>query len=269
MTALVKLLHHPDGVVECVLNRPDKMNALSNDLIDEIIRVGESLVVDSHIRAVIVRGEGRAFCAGIDLESLQHMLTDKERSLSSRLMERTHGDSNRFQRVAMVWRDIPVPVIAAINGVAFGGGIQIALGADIRLIAPDARMSVMEIKWGLVPDMGGMVLLRGLMRDDVARELIYTGRIVDAPEAQAIGLATRVVDDPVAAAMVLAKELTQKSPTALRAAKRLMGHWAIASDQDLLLAESEEQGYLLGAEHQIEAVTANLQKRAPVFIVKN
>ena len=123
----------------------------------------------------------------------------------------------------------------------------------------------MEIKWGLVPDMGGMVLLRGLMRDDVARELIYTGRIVDAPEAVALGLATRVAEDPVAAAMSLAKELTQKSPTALRAAKRLMGQWPMASDQDLLLAESEEQGHLLGAEHQIEAVTANLQKRAPVF----
>jgi enoyl-CoA hydratase/carnithine racemase len=123
----------------------------------------------------------------------------------------------------------------------------------------------MEIKWGLIPDMGGMVLLRGLMRDDVARELIYTGRIVDAHEAVAIGLATRVVDHPPLAAMSMAKEFTQKSPTALRAAKRLMGQWAIASDHDLLLAESGEQGHLLGAEHQIEAVTANLQKRAPVF----
>jgi len=165
----------------------------------------------------------------------------------------------------MVWRDIPVPVIAAIHGVAFGGGIQIALGADIRLIAPDARMSVMEIKWGLIPDMAGMVLMRGLVREDIARELIFTGRIVDAAEAVSIGLATRVVDDPLAVAMTMASELCQKSPTALRAAKRLMEQWTIASDQDLLLAEADEQSRLLGAEHQIEAVTANLQKRVPVF----
>ena len=123
----------------------------------------------------------------------------------------------------------------------------------------------MEIKWGLVPDMGGMVLLRGLVRDDMARELIYTGRIVDAAEAVAIGLATRVVDDPIAAAMQLAKEFSQKSPTALRAAKRLLSQWSSASDADLLLAESDEQARLLGGEHQIEAVSANLQKHVPVF----
>ena len=265
MTDLVKLIHHSDGIVECLLNRPDKMNALSSELIDEIIRVGKSLVADKQIRAVIVRGEGRAFCAGIDLDSLQQMQSDQGSSVSSRLMERTHGESNRFQRVAMVWRDIPVPVIAAIHGVSFGGGLQIALGADLRFIAPDARLSVMEIKWGLVPDMGGMVLLRGLVRDDMARELIYTGRIVDAAEAVAIGLATRVVDDPIAAAMQLAKEFSQKSPTALRAAKRLLSQWSSASDADLLLAESDEQARLLGGEHQIEAVSANLQKHVPVF----
>ncbi|MFN5445111.1 MAG: crotonase/enoyl-CoA hydratase family protein [bacterium] len=265
MTELVKLIHHPQGIAECVLSRPDKMNALSPELIDEIIRVGESLVNDSQVRAVIVRGEGRAFCAGIDLDSLLRMQSDEGKLVVSNLSERTHGDSNRFQRVAMVWRDIPVPVIAAIHGVAFGGGIQIAMGADIRLIAPDARMSVMEIKWGLIPDMAGMVLMRGLVREDIARELIFTGRIVDATEAVSIGLATRVVDDPLAVAMTMAGELCQKSPTALRAAKRLMGHWTIASDQDLLLAEADEQSRLLGAEHQIEAVTANLQKRVPVF----
>jgi enoyl-CoA hydratase/carnithine racemase len=181
------------------------------------------------------------------------------------LTERTHGDANKFQRVATVWRDIPVPVIAALHGVAFGGGLQIALGADIRLVAADIKMSIMEIKWGLVPDMAGMLFLRQLVRADVVRDLIYTGRIVDGAEAVALGLATRVVDDPLASALQLAQEMTQKSPLALRAAKRMLNQWGDASDAALLLAEADEQSRLIGRAEQMEAVQANLDKRLPVF----
>ena len=158
-----------------------------------------------------------------------------------------------------------MPVIAALHGVAFGGGLQIALGADIRLVTADIKMSIMEIKWGLVPDMAGMIFLRQLMRADVARELIYTGRIIGGTEAVALGLATRVVDDPLASAVQLAQEMTQKSPLALRAAKRMLNQWGDASDAALLLAEADEQSRLIGRAEQMEAVQANLEKRLPVF----
>jgi enoyl-CoA hydratase/carnithine racemase len=165
----------------------------------------------------------------------------------------------------MVWREVPVPVIAAVHGVAFGGGFQLALGCDLRFVTADARMAVMEIKWGLVPDMGGMVLMRGLVRDDVARELTWTGRIFSGEEALSMGLATRVCADPRDEALALARDIAGKSPTAIRAGKRLFNLAAEADQHQILLHESQEQGALIGSAHQVEAVMANLQKRAPAF----
>jgi enoyl-CoA hydratase/carnithine racemase len=165
----------------------------------------------------------------------------------------------------MVWREIPVPVIAAVHGVAFGGGFQLTLGADIRIVAPDAQLAVLEIKWGLVPDMAGMVLLRGLVRDDVARELTYTGRIFSGTEALAMGLATRVSENPRAAALALAAEIATKSPHAIRGAKRLHNLSADGDQHAILKAESVEQAALIGSPNQIEAVMANLQKRTANF----
>ena len=165
----------------------------------------------------------------------------------------------------MVWRELPVPVIAAVHGVAFGGGLQVALGADLRYVTADTRMSVMEIKWGLVPDMAGMLLMRGLVRPDRLRELIYSGRIVTGEEACALGLATTVVDDPRAAALATARDIANRSPDAIRAAKRLM---QVSEDGDgaaILLAESVEQDRLIGGANQREAVIANMEKRAAVF----
>jgi enoyl-CoA hydratase/carnithine racemase len=184
------------------------------------------------------------------------------------LRPRTHGIANTAQQVAWGWRQLPVPVIAAVHGVAFGGGLQLALGADIRLIAPDARMSVMEIKWGLVPDMAGVALMRGLVRDDVARELTFTGREVIGEEAVRVGLATRVSVDPLAEARAMALAIANRSPSAIRAGKRLMnlaGETLDASAARLLQAESDEQVALMGAPHQVESVRAALEKRAPVF----
>ena len=168
-----------DGVAQVRLTRPDKMNALDPAMFDGIIAAIEALGKAPGLRAVVLAGEGRAFCAGIDLAGLQ---ADPNGS-NGDLVERTHGDSNRFQQVATGWRKLPVPVIAALHGVCFGGGLQIASGADIRVAAPDTRMSIMELKWGLVPDMGGYALWRGLVRDDVLRELIYTNREFTGEEA--------------------------------------------------------------------------------------
>ena len=265
MTDIVRIVHHIGGVAEVILNRPDKMNAIAPDMFTALIDAGESLITNTSVRAVVLRGEGRAFCAGLDLVNFENMKAGIDMIDPTRLTERSHGDANKFQRVATVWRDIPVPVIAALHGVAFGGGLQIALGADIRLVTADIKMSIMEIKWGLVPDMAGMIFLRQLMRADVARELIYTGRIIGGTEAVALGLATRVVDDPLASAVQLAQEMTQKSPLALRAAKRMLNQWGDASDAALLLAEADEQSRLIGRAEQMEAVQANLEKRLPVF----
>lgn len=265
MTDLVRIVYHTNGVAEVILNRPDKMNALAPAMFTALIDAGESLITNNRVRALVLRGEGRAFCAGLDLINFENMKAGIDMIDPARLIERTHGDANRFQRVATVWRDIPVPVIAALHGVAFGGGLQIALGADLRLVTDDIKMSVMEIKWGLVPDMAGMLFMRQLVRADVARDLIYTGRIVSGVEAVALGLATRVVTDPLATALQMAHEMTERSPLALRAAKRMLKLWGNASDADLLLAEADEQSRLIGRAEQMEAVQANLEKRPPIF----
>jgi enoyl-CoA hydratase/carnithine racemase len=220
---------------------------------------------------VVIAGRGKAFCAGLDMASFQRMEQGTAGEVLGQsaggagLVARTHGLANAAQQVAMVWREVPVPVIAAVHGVAFGGGLQVALGADIRIVAPDTRLSVMEIKWGLVPDMAGMVLMRGLVRDDVARELTYTGRIFDGEEAARLGLATRVCADPRAEALALAAEIAGKSPTAIRAAKRLLDMVADADQHAILKAESVEQAALIGSPNQVEAVMSNMQKRAAVY----
>jgi enoyl-CoA hydratase/carnithine racemase len=257
------------GVADVRLVRTDKMNALDDAMFSALIETGERLKTEPGVRAVVLSGEGRAFCAGLDMGNFQRMAAP-ERSQASPAAgltgaSRTPGGSNRAQHAVMVWRELPVPVIAAVHGVAFGGGFQLALAADLRLVAPDARMAVMEIKWGLVPDMAGMVLMRTLIRDDLARELTYTGRIFSGEEADALGLATRTAADPRAAALELAAEIAGKSPHAIRAAKRLFDVAAGGDQHAILKAESQEQATLIGSPNQAEAVMANMQKRDPAF----
>jgi enoyl-CoA hydratase/carnithine racemase len=182
------------------------------------------------------------------------------------LLERSsEHPGNTAQRAALVWRELPVPVIAAVHGYAFGGGLQIALGADIRIIAPDAQMSIMEIKWGLVPDMSGPQMMRRLVRLDVIKELTFTGRRVDGREAVALGLATRVSETPYEDAMALARDIATKSPDAIRAGKRLLDASGLLSHEEGLAMEEAEQRALFGSPNQREAVEANVQKRAPKF----
>jgi enoyl-CoA hydratase/carnithine racemase len=259
------------GVADVRLVRADKMNALDDAMFSALIETGERLKTEAGVRAVVLSGEGRAFCAGLDMGSFQAMASGERRGArdqtSNALLtpERTEGGSNRAQHACMVWREIPVPVVAAVHGVAFGGGFQLALGCDLRFVTADARMAVMEIKWGLVPDMAGMVLMRGLVRDDVARELTWTGRIFSGEEAVAMGLATRVCADPREEALAFAKDVAAKNPHAIRAGKRLLNLAAEADQHQILLEESREQGALIGAPNQVEAVMANLQKREPSF----
>ena len=256
-----------DGIADVRLVRADKMNALDAAMFDALVATSGRLAHEKGLRAVVLSGEGRAFCAGLDMDRFAAMKKGGNGVAggeSRDLTARTHGLANFPQQAVWGWRQLPVPVIAAIQGVAFGGGFQLALGADMRFLAPDARMSIMEIKWGLVPDMAGTPILASLVRDDILRELTYTGRIFSAQEAMNYGLATRICDDPHATAFEVAREIAGKSPEAIRAAKRMLNNLAI-DPGPALLAESVEQMKLMGGANQLEAVRANIDKRAPRF----
>lgn len=250
-----------NGVAQVRLTRGDKMNALDPAMFESIIAAGDTLAGEKGVRAVVLSGEGRSFCAGLDLMSMNKDPDAPRKDLT----ERTHGDSNDFQQVATTWRKLPVPVIAAIHGVCFGGGMQIASGADIRIATADARMAIMEMKWGLVPDMGGYALWRGLVRDDILRELVYTNREFSGEEAQQLGLVTMVDSDPLARATRIADTIAARNPDAVRAAKRLSNAMYEHGNDDLLLAESREQGALIGKPNQVEAVMAGMARRDPDF----
>lgn len=257
-----------DGIADVRLVRADKMNALDQAMFEALVAATDRLSKEKSVRVVVLSGEGRAFCAGLDMGRFAAMKEKGGNGVAGGegrdLTKRTHGQANFPQQAVWGWRQLPVPVIAAITGVAFGGGFQLALGADIRLMAPDARMSIMEIKWGLVPDMAGTPILASLVRDDILRELTYTGRIFSAQEALSYGLATRIVDDPRAAALEMARDIAGKSPHAIRAAKRMMNNLSVDPGA-ALLAESVEQQKLIGSPNQTEAVRANMEKRAPRF----
>lgn len=253
-----------DSVADVRLVRADKMNALDMAMFEALVAAATRLKSEKGVRAVVLSGEGKAFCAGLDMGRFQTMGEGKGSGRLGDLAERTHGIANQPQYAVWGWRELPVPVIAAVHGVAFGGGFQLALGADMRFLAADARMSIMEIKWGLVPDMAGTPILASLVRDDILRDLCYTGRIFSAQEAMSYGLATRICDDPRAAALEAAREIAGKSPDAIRAIKRLLNKLG-ADPAPALLAESIEQKALIGSPNQVEAVRANIDKRAPKF----
>ncbi|MBI4636198.1 MAG: crotonase/enoyl-CoA hydratase family protein [Candidatus Rokubacteria bacterium] len=253
-----------DGVADVRLNRPEKLNGLDRPMFEALVGTGRQLATNRSLRAVVLSGAGRAFCAGLDFASF--IAEAGEGRAEPSLLDREDGSPANFaQSAAWVWAAMPVPVVAAVHGVAYGGGLQIALAADIRFVAPDARLSVMEIKWGLVPDMTGPQTLRHLVRHDVMRELTFTGRIVSGAEAVSLGLATHVAERPWEAAMALAREIAGKSPDAIRAAKRLLNRAVTATLEEGLRLEEEIQRSVLGRPNQLEAVQANLEKRAPQF----
>lgn len=250
-----------DRVAHVVLSRPHRLNALDAALIDALVDAGRMLATRRDCRAVVLSGAGRGFCAGIDLRALQAATTGGTRSID--IVTEVADGANIAQQAVLQWRALPVPVIAAIHGAAFGGGLQLALGADLRVVAPDARLALAEVKWGLVPDMAGMALLPGLVREDVLADLVFSGRTIDGTEAVAIGLATRTATNPVAVALERAQAIAGMSPDAVRAAKRLL---RIRGDRAAVLrAESHEQMALFGRPHQREAAAAALAGRTPVF----
>jgi enoyl-CoA hydratase/carnithine racemase len=251
------------GVATVTMVRADKHNALDQAMFEGLMNAAEQLADDLSVRAVVLHGEGKSFCSGLDIASFMagrggtHVLLARD------------GDrlANFAQRVTYDWSLVPAPVIAAIHGNCFGGGLQIALGADIRIAAPDAKLSIMEIKWGLVPDMGLTQTLPRLIPIDVAKELTFTGRIVSGSEAVELGLVTRTAEDPLSAALALADEIAQKSPDAVRAAKRLYDEtWTSNDTATALVLESQLQTGLIGKPNQIAAVVAGMSGEQPVFV---
>ena len=258
------------GVADVRLNRPDKRNALDGAMFSGLASAGERLKDEPGLRAVVLSGEGSSFCAGLDFGSFQQMASG-EAGVGDQADSGNPGNmapgriTHLGQQVSWVWQEIPVPVIAAVHGHALGGGIQICLGADIRLVHPDTQMSVREIHWGLVPDMTGTMVLSRLVRPDVAKELTFSARVFDGREAFALGLATRLSDDPRADALSMAREIAGRSPDAVRGAKELFNRLAWSEAADQFAAERRVIGSLIGKANQVEAVMANFEKREPVF----
>ena len=275
-----------EGVADVRLNRPDKLNAIDPPMFAALAAAADRVAADPSIRAVVLSGEGRGFCAGLDFGSFQAMAggggdgavddapSDADLgddaiallSMAGRLTDRLAGRiTNLAQQAAYAWTELPVPVIAAVSGPALGGGLQIALGADIRIVAPDAKLSVLEIRWGLLPDMTGLQMLPRLVGIDVAKELSFTGRMVSGEEAVALGLATRTSADPRADALALATEIAGKNPLAIRGTKALLNAAGTRPLGDSFLEESRLMQELIGSPNQVEAVMAYFEKRPPVF----
>lgn len=250
-------------VATVTLNRADKRNAVDFEMFEGIAAAATELISNRSVRAVVLCGDGNDFCAGIDISVFGgEGIGDNAADL---LVPRTESGANFFQQVAVCWRELPVPVIAALQGSVFGAGFQIAMGADMRYAAPDVRTSIMEVRWGIIPDMGITVTTPGVVAEDRIRELAYTGRIVKAEEAARLRLVTAIVDNPLASATAVAHDIAGKSPDAIRAIKRLINETWPRGAQASLRLEADLQTDVMSGSNQREAVTANLEKRPPVF----
>lgn len=258
--------------------RSDKMNALDKAMFDGLIESAAFLEDKKDVRVVVLSGQGRAFCAGLDMANFAAMAdaganteADADAQASGNvqtdgdLITRTHGDANNFQQVCQAWHNLPMPVIAAAHNVCLGGGLHVFLGCDIRYAAPETRFSIMEIRWGLIPDMGSTPLLPHLLRRDVIKELTFTGRIFETTEAKELGIVTQIHADPLAAAMETAALIATKNPIAMRANKMIINKAAYLSPADALMLESEVQQEIIGSKNQTEAVMAELEGRPAKF----
>ena len=261
------------GVADVRFTRADKRNALDGPMFAAIVEAGERLKYEPGVRAVVISGDGPSFCAGLDFSSFQAMSGGGGASGGSGgSRQPSPGDmapgriTHLGQQASWVWQEVPVPVIAAVHGHALGGGIQIALGADIRIVHPDTQMSVREVHWGLVPDMTGSLTLSRLTRPDIAKELTFTARIFSGREAYELGLATRVSDTPLDDALAMAREIASRNPDAVRAAKKMFNTLANDGAAAQFTMERSEIGALIGSPNQVEAVMAGFEKRPPRFV---
>ena len=265
-----------DGIADVKMNRADKRNALDNAMFTSLSAAGEYLKTLDGLRVVVLSGDGASFCAGLDFSSFAQMAEagaadkkhDKKSDEKSDMNAGAMVDgriTHMAQQVCWVWQEVPVPVIAAVHGHALGGGIQIALGADIRIVHPDTQLSVREVHWGLIPDMTGTLMLSRLVRPDIVKNLVFTARVFSGQEAHEMGIATQLSQDVHADAMTMAREIAGRSPEAVRGAKKLINLLANSGAAEQFAAERATIGQLIGSTNQAEAVMSHFEKRPPIF----
>ena len=256
-----------DGIADVRMNRADKRNALDNAMFTSLAAAGDYLKTLSELRAVVLSGDGASFCAGLDFGSFQAMAqgsSGQGGSVNAGAMS-DGRITHLAQQVCWVWQEVPVPVIAAVHGHALGGGMQIALGADIRIVHPDTQLSVREVHWGLIPDMTGTLMLSRLVRPDIVKDLVFSARVFSGAEGFELGVVTRLSKTPQADAMDLAQEIAGRSPDAVRGAKKLINLMANDGAAQQFAAEREVIGKLIGGANQVEAVMSHFEKRPPKF----
>ena len=261
-----------DGIADVKMNRADKRNALDNAMFTSLSAAGDYLKTLDGLRVVVLSGDGASFCAGLDFSSFAQMAEAGPRGDSSDTKPDMNAGAmvdgritHMAQQVCWVWQEVPVPVIAAVHGHALGGGIQIALGCDIRIVHPDTQLSVREVHWGLIPDMTGTLMLSRLARPDVVKNLVFTARIFSGKEGHELGLVTQLSQDVHADAMTMAREIAGRSPDAVRGAKKLINRLANSGAAEQFAAERATIGQLIGTANQAEAVMSHFEKRPPNF----
>ena len=259
-----------DGIAHVRMNRPKKKNALDSGMFEGLLAAAHRLADDTSVRAVVLSGAGDCFCSGLDFSTFGAMadggLDAENEDVAAAAADLSPDGANRAQQIAWLWQEVPVPVIAAVQGAAYGGGFHIALGADVRFVAPDARIAFVEISWGLVPDLSGTQALRRLVPLDVAKQLIFSGEPISGEKAVALHLGTELSETPLEDASALAERIAKRSPDAVRAAKRLLNASALVPLAEGLANEFRASASLMGGKNQIEAVMARLQKREPDFV---
>jgi len=270
-----------DGIADVKMNRADKRNALDNAMFTSLNAAGEYLKKLDGLRVVVLSGDGASFCAGLDFSSFAQMAeAGAKANAADNKADNKAGEkpdmnagvmvdgriTHMAQQVCWVWQEVPVPVIAAVHGHALGGGIQIALGADIRIVHPDTQLSVREVHWGLIPDMTGTLMLSRLVRPDIVKNLVFTARVFSGHEAHEMGIATQLSQDVHADAMTMAREIAGRSPEAVRGAKKLINLLANSGAAEQFAAERETIGRLIGTANQAEAVISHFEKRPPNFV---
>lgn len=253
-----------DHIADVRMVRSDKMNALDTDMFQALIEAGDVLAKDGDVRCVVFSGEGKGFCAGLDL-SMFKMPDSDDSVLANQLEPRTHGIANEVQQAIWTWRALPVPVISAVHGVAIGGGVHLMVGADIRYVHPETKCAIMEMKWGIIPDLSTSQILIHSVRDDILRELYYTNRFFSGSDAVKYGLATHTSHNPHADAMAMAEIIASKNPHAIQGAKKLLNEAPYVSQAEGLLMESKIQDTIIGTPNQIAAVMAGMMKKKGEF----
>jgi enoyl-CoA hydratase/carnithine racemase len=258
-----------DHIAHVQLNRPDSHNALDGPIMNGLLEFARQMMEPQQVRVIVLSGNGKSFCAGLDMSSFAEMssgdLSGNSESVAQAMQDISPGGANRAQQVGWLWQEVPIPVIAAVQGAALGGGLNLALGADIRIVHPSAKLGFVEITWGLLPDMSASQSLRRLVGLDRMKELVLTGRRFNGEQAQQYGLATEVSATPLEDALAMASTIAARNPDAVRAAKQILNNCALVDVAAGLAEEAAATRQLLGSPNQLEAITAQFEGRAPVF----